>query len=119
MHVRETSQSYKKNNTSVYLFCSFLGISENIFMKIERSVFNRRKRKLFDVIEMIRNKLAEELVPFENFMIVDSMPLEVCKLSKATRSKICSKIMRQLQIMGTVHRKSYIFMDINCMQCLH
>ena len=69
----------------------FRMMPENIFMKIERSVFNRRKRKLFDMIEMIRNKLADELVPFENFMIVDSMPLEVCKLSRATRSKICSE----------------------------
>lgn len=58
--------------------------------KIERSVFNRRRRKLFNVIEMIRNKLADQLVPFEDYMIVDSMPLEVCKLSRANRSKICS-----------------------------
>jgi hypothetical protein len=67
----------------------FRMIPSDISDRIERSVFNRRKRKLFGVIEMIRNKISEELVPFENFMIVDSMPLEVCKLSRATRSKIC------------------------------
>lgn len=60
-------------------------IPEDISTRIERFVFNRRKRNLFKVIEMIRNKLADELVPFENYFIGDSMPLEVCKFSKAAR----------------------------------
>ena len=69
----------------------FRMIPEDISLRIERSVFNRRKRKLFGIIERIRNKIADELVPFENYMVVDSMPLEVCKLSRAARSKICSE----------------------------
>lgn len=67
----------------------FRMMPEGIYGRIERSVFNRRKRKLFGIIEDIRNKIVNELVAFENYMIVDSMPLEVCKLSRATRSKIC------------------------------
>lgn len=58
--------------------------------KIERSVYNRRKRNLFDFQELIRQKLTHLFLEFEDCFIVDSMPLEVCKLSRATRSKICS-----------------------------
>jgi len=35
----KTTQSYKKNNTVVHLFCSFLSISENIFMKTFSQTF--------------------------------------------------------------------------------
>lgn len=58
---------------------------------IERSVYNRRKRKLFFQIELVRKKLAEILGKGENCFIVDSMPLEVCKLSRSGRSKICKE----------------------------
>ena len=59
--------------------------------KIERSVYNRRKRKLFDSIEFIRNELSLKFNEFENYYIVDSMPLEVAKLSRSSRSKICKE----------------------------
>lgn len=58
--------------------------------KIERSVYNRRKRNLFNFQELIRQKLTHLFLEFEDCFIVDSMPLEVCKFSRATRSKICS-----------------------------
>lgn len=58
---------------------------------IERSVYNRRKRKLFFQIELVRKKLAEILGKGENCFIVDSMPLEVCKLSRSGRSRICKE----------------------------
>lgn len=58
--------------------------------KIERSVYNRRKRNLFDFQELIRQKITHLFLEFEDCFIVDSMPLEVCKLSRASRSKICS-----------------------------
>lgn len=56
---------------------------------IERSVYNRRKRNLFPLIENIRNKLASVFNEFEDYFVVDSMPLEVCKVSRASRSTIC------------------------------
>tara|TARA_B100000508_G_scaffold47628_1_gene37014 strand:+ start:206 stop:1084 length:879 start_codon:yes stop_codon:yes gene_type:complete len=59
--------------------------------KIERSVYNRRKRKLFAFQERIRVKLVSVFNEFEDCFIVDSMPLEVCKLSRASRSKICKE----------------------------
>lgn len=58
---------------------------------IERSVYNRRKRRLFFQIESIRQKLAGRLITEEGCFIVDSMPLKVCKLSRSQRSIICKE----------------------------
>jgi len=66
-------------------------INSNLADKIERSVYNKRKRKLFDYIEEIRKTLAAKLNDFEQYFIVDSMPLGVCKISRASRSKICKE----------------------------
>lgn len=85
--------------TSLCLTAEYLGIdSENDLFrklpeplagKIERSVYNRRRRRLACHIEGIRLKLASRFNEFEDFFIVDSMPLEVCKLSRSQRSRIC------------------------------
>lgn len=64
----------------------------DIASKIERSVYNRRKRKLFPFIEEIRLKMVEKFNDFENYFIVDSMPLEVCKLARSSRSKISKEV---------------------------
>ncbi|MBM6497781.1 IS982 family transposase, partial [Flavobacterium macrobrachii] len=52
--------------------------------KIERSVYNRRKRKLFPYIEKLRIKMAEKFNEFENYFVIDSMPLEVCKMARSS-----------------------------------
>ncbi len=62
-----------------------------LLSKIERSVYNRRKRKLFPFIEQIRIKLSEAFNEFEEYYLIDSMPLEVCKLARSSRSKICKE----------------------------
>jgi hypothetical protein len=69
----------------------FRVIPDSLKIKIERSVYNRRKRKLFTAIEFIRQELSNKFNEFENYFIVDSMPLEVVKLSRSSRSKICKK----------------------------
>jgi hypothetical protein len=56
---------------------------------IERSVYNRRRRRLFPYLEDIRKSLSNYFNEFEDCFIVDSMPLEICKLSRSSRSKIC------------------------------
>ena len=66
-------------------------IPEVLKSKIERSVYNRRKRKLFTAMEFIREKLSEKFNEFEDHYIVDSMPLEVTKLSRSGRSSICKE----------------------------
>lgn len=86
---------------SLSLTAEYLGIdSENdlfrklpkaIACKIERSVYNRRRRKLTNHLNEIRLKLASYFNEFEDCFIVDSMPLEVCKLSRSRRSTICKE----------------------------
>ncbi len=79
---------------SLSLTAEFMGIdSENdlfrklpktILTKIERSVYNRRRRKLANDLNNIRLKLASYFNEFEDYFVVDSMPLEVCKLSQSS-----------------------------------
>ncbi len=56
---------------------------------IERSQFNKRRKKLFLFSEQIRTKLAAQFLCSEDYFIVDSMPLEICKFSRHNRIKIC------------------------------
>jgi len=73
---------FKSNDSEHQLFRELKDTAlEN---KIERSVYNRRKRKLFPYLEEIRLKMTEKFYEFENYFIVDSMPLEVCKLSRSS-----------------------------------
>ncbi|MCT4312929.1 IS982 family transposase [Elizabethkingia anophelis] len=67
----------------------FRHIPKTIRQKIDRSVYNRRKRRLANKIDEIRIKLARIFNEFENIFIIDSMPIEVCKLSRSGTSKIC------------------------------
>ena len=69
----------------------FRKLPESILDKIERSVYNRRRRRLVNHINDIRLKLAAIFNEHEDYYIVDSMPLEVCKLSRSSRSKICKE----------------------------
>lgn len=58
---------------------------------VERSVYNRRKRKLFLHMENIRKIMVDRFHDIESTFIVDSMPLEICKNARANRSKICKE----------------------------
>jgi len=69
----------------------FRVLPRNLSSKIERSVYNRRKRKLFGFKETIRKQMTNKLNNSEHCFIVDSMPLEICKLSRSSRSKICKE----------------------------
>lgn len=73
--------------------CQLFRIIDDSFLKalIDRSVYNRRKRKLFPIIEQIRLQLASRFNEYEDHYVVDSMPLEVCKMARSSRSKICKK----------------------------
>jgi hypothetical protein len=69
----------------------FRNLPKSFLSKIERSVYNRRRRNLFEHTNTIRLKLASFFNDFENYFVVDSMPLEVCKLSRSTRSRVCKE----------------------------
>ena len=59
--------------------------------KIDRTVYNRRRRKLAFKIELFRQKIDSIVVPVENYHVIDSMPLEVCKYSRSSRTRICQE----------------------------
>ena len=80
---------------------------------IERSQFNKRRRKLFLFSEEVRLKLASRFLEFEDYFIVDSMPLEICKFARHRRIKICKKSLRQLHQKDFVLHKTLGFMVIN------
>jgi len=81
--------------TSEYMFFD----SENSFFNqlqsgeipnlIERSQYNKRRKKLFYFAEKIRQHLYSKFTEFETCFVVDSMPLEICKFSRHNRIKIC------------------------------
>jgi hypothetical protein len=70
----------------------FRQLPKSILNKIERSVYNKRRRNLVNHLNEIRLKLASKFNEFEEYFIVDNMPLEVCKLSRSSRSKICKEV---------------------------
>lgn len=61
-----------------------------ISSRIERSVYNRRKRSLFYVRTQLRKNIASEFGQ-SGYYVIDSMPLKVCKLSRSKRSTICKE----------------------------
>lgn len=74
--------------------CQLFRDIKNTFLDelIERSVYNRRKRALFSQMEKVRCILARAFNEFEDVFIIDSMPLEIFKNARASRSKICRDV---------------------------
>jgi hypothetical protein len=83
----ELAAQYMGIDSECQLFRVMSGLE--IADKIERTVYNRRKRKLAFHINDLRLKLAQDFNEFEDTFIIDSMPLEVCKMSRSSRAKIC------------------------------
>lgn len=79
---------YMSINSELQLFRCISGTE--LDGKIERTVYNKRKRKLFSYLEKIRKVLSSKFSEFTDVFIVDSTPLEICKISRANRSEICS-----------------------------
>lgn len=101
---------FKSIDSEHQLFRDIKGFE--IASRIERSVYNRRKRKLFPFMEEIRMKMVEKFNEFETFFVVDSIPLEVCKISRSSRSKICKETDYAIPNKGFC-ASPYIFTGIN------
>jgi hypothetical protein len=67
----------------------FRQLPSELLVIIERSVYNRRRRALSPKIEDFRQAMSHAIVPVETYHVVDSMPLEICRFSRAARSRIC------------------------------
>lgn len=79
---------YMSINSELQLFRTISGTE--LEDKIERSIYNKRKRRLYHYIEKIRETLSEKFSDFTDVFIVDSTPIEICRISRANRSGICS-----------------------------
>jgi hypothetical protein len=82
------TSEYMSYNSELQLFRAIEGT--NLAERIERSVYNRRKRNLYDYFEKIRQKISSKFSDLSNVFIVDSTPIEICKYIRAKRSDICS-----------------------------
>ena len=56
---------------------------------IDRSRFNRRRRRLGDLIVKLNDRISSLLNEGENIFLVDSIPIPICKNARINRSKIC------------------------------
>lgn len=59
--------------------------------RIERSVYNKRRRRLSRYTQVLQSRIANIVIPCETYHLIDSMPLEVCKFSRARRSRVCAE----------------------------
>jgi hypothetical protein len=73
-----------------YLF-SLMSSFSSFKNQIERSRYNRRRRYLQKLVEELRLSLVRQMVGNENVFLIDSMPLEICKFSRAKRLRICKE----------------------------
>lgn len=69
----------------------FKQLPASLIGQIDRSVFNRRRRQLAPKVVELRQRMALSLAPSESHYFVDSMPLEICKLGRAKRSRVCQQ----------------------------
>ena len=59
--------------------------------------------------------MGHAIVPNETYHVVDSMPLEICRFSRAARSRICREDAEQPPIMAIVLRIKRITLAISSM----
>lgn len=92
-------------DSECYLFKRIL---LEINTKIERYVYNRRRRKLSFKIEQFRQQIATQLGPEESCYFVDSMPLEICKMLALNDLGFARTMPNLHPIMAFVRRKTVI-----------
>jgi hypothetical protein len=56
---------------------------------IDRSNYNRRRKKLSSFISQLGHKISNHIDPNCNTYIVDSMPIAICKNARICKSRIC------------------------------
>jgi len=56
---------------------------------IHRSRFNRRRRRLGDLIARLNDRISSLLNEGENIYLLDSIPVPICKNARINRSRIC------------------------------
>lgn len=104
---------FKSIDSECQLFRDIKGF--DIESKIERSVYNRRKRKLFPFMEEIRTKMVEKLNFFEKYFVVVCL-WKFVKWPDLQEVKSVKKQIMHCLIKDFVLLKTCSFMVINFMQ---
>lgn len=55
---------------------------------ISRRQYNDRRKQLFEKTEVVRKSMAERINKQADVFAIDSMPLEICKISREQRNKM-------------------------------
>jgi IS5 family transposase len=58
---------------------------------IDRSNYNRRRKRLYPLVEELNQTIANEMNHGETVFLVDSIPVPVCQIAREKRSKICKE----------------------------
>ena len=58
---------------------------------IDRSNYNRRRKKLYPYVELLNQTVANEMNLDEDVYLVDSIPVPICKLAREKQVKICKE----------------------------
>ena len=58
---------------------------------IDRSNFNRRRKRLYPFIEQLNKTIAGFINEGEDFYLVDSIPIPICKNVREKSSKVCKE----------------------------
>lgn len=67
---------------------------------VHRTVYNRRRRRLNRYIKLVQHIMAEAIVPSEQYHIIDSFPLPVCRFARAKRIRICREALETAPAFG-------------------
>ncbi len=59
---------------------------------IEKSQYNKKQWKLFQFAETIRVHCTPVFNEFEDYFVIDCMPLEICKMARHMRVKVCREV---------------------------
>ncbi|OAV64922.1 hypothetical protein Barb6XT_02621 [Bacteroidales bacterium Barb6XT] len=84
---------YMSFNSELQLFRAIKGTC--LDNKTDRSVYNRRRRKLFNCTEKICWRLSQKFSCPSKLFIIDSTPVEIYKTSRANHSSICQDRVKQ------------------------
>lgn len=77
---------------------------------IDRSNYNRRRKKLYPFTELLNQTVANELNLGEDVFIVDSIPVPICKLAREKQIRICKENYETAPDKGySAVNKSYYF----------
>lgn len=98
---------YMSINTELQLFRYLKGTC--LEPMIERSTYNKRRKKLFDYTESIRKRISQMFANFTDVFVLDSMPSPICKYARAGRSNICSTYNIQPSFGYSASQKSKYF----------